>query len=65
MNKNFTGLLEKELSRKEFLKFFAGGLIVLLGMQNFISYLTQFNRTNSTAVAHVTSHGFGSRKFGG
>jgi hypothetical protein len=65
MNTNINELLDKELSRKEFLKFFAGGFIVLLGMHNFVSYLTQFNRTNSTAVTNLTSHGFGSRKFGG
>lgn len=63
MNKQLNELVDKELSRKDFLKFIGGGVIVLLGMNNFISYLSRFKNTGTSEIVD-SSHGFGSRKFG-
>lgn len=65
MNEKYHELIGRELSRKDFLKFIGGSVVVLLGMSNFISYLSHFHRTGSArAVTQESSHGFGSRKFG-
>lgn len=64
MNQKYNDFIAKELSRKDFLKFIGGGVVVLLGMNNFISYLTRYNQPKSQEMVE-SSHGFGSRKFGG
>ena len=60
MQKHFNELMEKELSRKDFLKFLIGGAFVIFGMNNLTSYVTQYR----APAAADTRHGFGSRKFG-
>lgn len=65
MNQKYQELITKELSRKDFLKFIGGGVIMLLGLHNFINYLTQYQRTGSPKIATEANTGFGSRKFGG
>lgn len=64
MNQKYQELIGKELSRKDFLKFIGGGIIVLFGMSNFINYLLHFQRTGSPRVTVEAHHGFGTRKFG-
>ena len=64
MNEKYQELIGKELSRKDFLKFIGGGIIVLFGMSNFISYLSHFHRTGTPKTITDSAHGFGSRKFG-
>ena len=64
MNKNIRDLLDRDISRKEFLQFIGGGIVVLLGIQNLISYLSQYDSTNPKANSHDASRGFGSSKFG-
>ena len=64
MNEKYQELVEKELSRKDFLKFIGGGAIVLFGLSNFISYLAHFHRTGSPKAVVESQHGFGSRTFG-
>lgn len=66
MNKQLNELISKELSRKEFLQFVGGGIIVLLGMNNFISYLSRFKASGKPSLTvESQNNGFGSRKFGG
>lgn len=64
MKNDINDLVAKELSRKEFLQFIGGGIVVLFGMSNFINYLLRFNRTGTPSVITDSRHGFGSRKFG-
>jgi len=64
MQQKYSELISKELSRKDFLKFIGGGIVVLFGLTNFISYLSHFHRTGSPRVISDNRHGFGSRKFG-
>lgn len=64
MSNNFHDLINKELSRKDFLKFMAGAMLAILGMNNFIAYLLHVNRTGKIPVVNESSQGFGTRKFG-
>lgn len=64
MNEKYQELIGRELSRKDFLKFIGGGIVVLFGMHNFINYLTHFQRTGTPKTIVETNRGFGSRKFG-
>jgi hypothetical protein len=64
VNKSINELLEKDISRKEFLQFVGGGIIVLFGLQNLINYLTQFNQSTSQSASPPARHGFGASKFG-
>jgi hypothetical protein len=63
MNKNISELLDKDISRKEFLQFIGGGIIVLFGLQNLINYMTQFD-PSPKPDATPARHGFGSSRFG-
>ena len=56
-------LLEREMTRKEFLQLVGASLVVLLGLPNFIQML-QRQKTSQPAQPNNASHGFGSRKFG-
>ncbi len=64
MNDKYQELIGKELSRKDFLKLIGGGIVVLLGVSNFVNYLLHFQRTSPSRVTVEAQHGFGSRKFG-
>ena len=64
MEKNLDELLEKEISRKEFLAFIGGGILTLFGVHNLISYITQFNRPQSISKPAESRQGFGASKFG-
>lgn len=64
MNEKYKELIDQELSRKDFLKFIGGGVIVLFGMSNFINYLSHFHRTGTPKAITDKAHGFGSRTFG-
>jgi hypothetical protein len=59
---------QKDITRKEFLQFLGGSLIVLFGFSNLISLLTHFAKTAETPKVAESQpdnlHGFGSRKFG-
>jgi hypothetical protein len=59
-------LLEKEMTRKEFLQFAGGSLLVLLGLTNVLALFSHLSRSvESPKVASTeASHGFGSHKFG-
>lgn len=63
MHNQVKELVDKEMSRKDFLKFMAGGALVLFGVNNLLSYFLQSKSPSSQNLP--TSHGFGSRKFGG
>ena len=61
-------LLQKEMTRKEFLQF-AGGLVaILFGLGNLIALVTHVTKTVETSKSTETDtnseRGFGSRKFG-
>ncbi|MDB5177257.1 MAG: hypothetical protein JWN75_925 [Candidatus Saccharibacteria bacterium] len=59
-------LFAKQMSRKEFLQFMGMAVIALFGLNNFILFLRdQQKSAKSKEVAKdPASHGFGSRKFG-
>jgi hypothetical protein len=65
MSKALSKLLEKEVTRKEFLQFLGAALITIFGLNNFIALLTQ---TTQTTTSHASDkngqHGFGSSRFG-
>jgi hypothetical protein len=61
---NLNEIINKELSRKDFLKMAGGAGLAVIGVGSFLNYLTQFNRTPAPRTADATNHGFGSRKFG-
>ncbi|HET6746616.1 MAG TPA: hypothetical protein VFH06_00740 [Candidatus Saccharimonadales bacterium] len=59
-------LLDKQMTRREFLQFAGASLLVLFGLSNIVALL---NHAKRTAEAPDTSQakastGFGSRKFG-
>lgn len=64
MQQKYQELITKELTRKDFLKFIGGAVVVLLGMNNLIAYLSRFREPTASETLEST-HGFGSRKFGG
>ncbi len=59
-------LLQKEMTRKEFLQFAGSSLVILFGLTNVLALLNHFTKAaNSTTIPNLeASHGFGSRKFG-
>jgi len=60
-------LLEKEMTRREFLQFAGGSLLVLFGLSNLMALLLHMKKTVDPPVVAQkteTTHGFGSRKFG-
>ena len=63
---SYKKLLQKEMTRKEFLQFAGGSLFVLFGLTNFLALLSHFARTADAPriTAVQANHGFGSRKFG-
>ena len=65
MRGNIHAILEKELSRRDFLKLVAGLLLATFGIHNIIQYVISKVGTPTTSrPANPTSHGFGSSKFG-
>jgi peptide subunit release factor RF-3 len=63
MEKPYRELIETEMTRRNFLKFLAGGALVLFGINNLISYVLQF-KASPKAEQSETRRGFGSSKFG-
>lgn len=59
-------LLDREMTRKEFLQIVGGSLVVLFGVANFIKLMQQYAQPNAAKnqAASQASKGFGSRKFG-
>lgn len=60
-------LLQKQMSRKEFLQIVGMALLTIFGVNNLISLMLRGNQQpqNVTQAGKVpTSHGFGSRTFG-
>jgi len=56
-------LLETQMTRKEFLQFLGGSIVMLLGIPNFLQLLQQKSKTQPQQTAQA-GRGFGSRKFG-
>jgi cytochrome c biogenesis protein CcdA len=55
------------MTRKEFLQYAAGAIVVVFGLSNILSLFGQFTKTTLSQdkkIAEDTHHGFGSRKFG-
>lgn len=67
MAKLFTHeLLQRELTRKDFIKYTLGFMLMILGISNFIANIRRFN-TQSTPAAvpeQGAKKGFGTSKFG-
>lgn len=62
-----TTLLQRELTRKEFLQYMLGFFVVALGISNFLATIKKLEThgVKSTIPQTTTrSHGFGSSKFG-
>lgn len=61
-------LLQKEMTRREFLQFGGSLLLVMFGLTSIISHISHVkkiaNDPTKIAKAQDASHGFGSRKFG-
>ncbi len=59
-------LLNKSMTRQEFLQFVGGSVLILIGLGNAIALLGHVKKTALTAEKPQApaSHGFGSRKFG-
>ena len=57
-------LLNKEMTRKEFLQYTVGALLVVFGFGNLLSLLTHRVK-DKVSPGDDSRHGFGSRKFGG
>lgn len=64
MNTRLQTVLSKELSRRDFLKLVAGAILMVVGIQNFMSYLSNFKKSDTPVLSDANAHGFGSRKFG-
>jgi hypothetical protein len=61
-----TKLLDKKMTRREFLQFAASSALVLFGLSNIIALINHTKQVveNPTNDAPRASAGFGSRKFG-
>ena len=59
-------LLQKELTRREFLQFLGGAIVIVIGFGNLITLMKHFTKTaEPDKVANTdTNNGFGTRKFG-
>lgn len=61
-------LLQREMTRQEFLQYVAGAVVVLFGLSNLLSFFNPFAKgalSSDKKLAHADAkHGFGSRKFG-
>jgi len=61
-------LLKREMTRREFLQFAGGSVLILLGLGNFLQLLAHMRKTADTPpvarVENEASRGFGSRRFG-
>lgn len=60
-------LLQKEMTRREFLQFGGSLLLVLFGLSNIIAHFSHVKKiaNDPTKIAETNaSNGFGSRKFG-
>ncbi len=57
-------LLEREMSRKEFLQFLGSSLVVLFGLSNFVNLLQRTAHPTHIQNSGEARGGFGSRKFG-
>jgi hypothetical protein len=57
-------LLDREMTRKEFLQIVGASLIVLLGVGNLLKVLQPKTGQLSETAQKQAMHGFGSRKFG-
>jgi hypothetical protein len=59
-------LLAKQMSRKEFLRFFLMAILALFGVTNFLNFLTKNSKRKEVQdhASQSTAKGFGSRKFG-
>lgn len=67
MSKTLDTLLQKEVTRKEFLQFAGVALISLLGFSNFLHLISKFAHSSHHTASTVESkgqHGFGSSRFG-
>lgn len=56
-------LLQKEVTRKEFLQCVAGSLIFVFGFHNLLSLLQRYRQADQPRQPEALS-GFGTRKFG-
>lgn len=63
MRDDIKDILNKQMTRKEFLRYAGGTLVMLLGLSNLLSFLRQPTRTIVQTQVD-DRHGFGSRKFG-
>ena len=58
-------LLNKPMTRRDFLQFIVSSILILFGLSNFIAFLSHTKKvTNEPVVTDRASTGFGSRKFG-
>ena len=58
-------LLDKRMTRREFLQFTGSSLLILFGLSNIIALIDHTKKTVDPTVAEKkTDTGFGSRKFG-
>jgi hypothetical protein len=59
-------LLQKQLTRREFLQFLGGALVIAIGFGNLITLVKHFTKTAETpeVASTDTDKGFGTRKFG-
>ncbi|HSW80812.1 MAG TPA: hypothetical protein VLG40_00290 [Candidatus Saccharimonas sp.] len=60
-------LLERQMTRKEFLQLSGASLLVLFGLGNFMRFLNQYRqpaKAPTKIVVKSAAHGFGASKFG-
>lgn len=57
-------LLNKHMTRKQFLQYMAGAVIVALGIKNFLNLFANYNQSILPETTKKPEAGFGSRKFG-
>jgi hypothetical protein len=63
MNKNIKNLMQKEMSRKEFLTTLGFGLATIMGFSSIIKFLT--GKSNPFSRQNVGGFGYGSGSYGG
>jgi len=63
MNKNIQELMQKEMSRKEFLATMGFGLATIMGFSTIIKFLT--GKSSPFTKQTTSSFGYGSGSYGG
>jgi len=65
IKENFTAILNKEMDRKEFLRYVAAAGLVVAGAGTLMQSLLNLDRSNKSKPANLSASGYGTSAYGG